>query len=128
MGQVDRRDCFTSIFFRIFEKFNTFFSSPFLLFSPFASFLVFLFASVSSYLGIFSPFPLFPSLSLPITMVFLRLTVKIFPRDPLPGSTVTLSNKPAIFLLPIEKPEELNLGGLASQIQEKWSYLHPDLE
>jgi hypothetical protein len=58
-------------------------------------------------------------------MVFLRLTIKVF-QDQLLPSSVT-QQKPGIFLLPIENPEEINLGGLASQIQKKWSYLHPEL-
>jgi hypothetical protein len=64
-------------------------------------------------------------------MVFLRLTVKIFPPDQLdqlPASSVTVPKKPSVFLLPIEDPEIITLGGLASQIQEKWGYLHPDLK
>jgi hypothetical protein len=59
-------------------------------------------------------------------MVFLRLTVKIYPTEQLPTSAEPI--KPGVFLLPIEDPETLSLGGLASQIQERWSYLHPDLE
>lgn len=85
-------------------------------------------------------------------MVFLRLTVKIFPRDQVSAGSITSwsrsllggkthsddsnqapaasvpAKKPGIFLLPIEKPDEINLGALAGLIQEKWSHLHPDLE
>lgn len=86
-------------------------------------------------------------------MVFLRLTVKIYPRDQLPtntssnwargflggskaqsddssqgAATSATAKRPGVFLLPIEKPEEIKLGALAGLIQEKWSALHPDLE
>ena len=60
-------------------------------------------------------------------MVFIRLTVKIFPRQQVHATSVT-AKKPGIFLLPIEDPERVTLGGLVGLIQEKWRYLHPDLE
>ncbi|PYI12685.1 hypothetical protein BO78DRAFT_381837 [Aspergillus sclerotiicarbonarius CBS 121057] len=79
-------------------------------------------------------------------MVFLRLRVKVYPREqvaPTPsfsfrailgdrdrddasrstnGST---AGKPATFLLVLEKPEEITMGGLAGLIQEKWKKLRP---
>jgi hypothetical protein len=38
------------------------------------------------------------------------------------------SKKPGIFLLVLEKPEDVTLGGLAGMIQDHWAKLHPDLE
>lgn len=91
-------------------------------------------------------------------MVFLRLTVKIYPREQLQaqssfsfrsllgdrdGSTSTRSSvgvgansngsgvsgiKPVSFLLVLEDPGEVTLGGLAGMIQEKWAKLRPDAE
>ncbi|CAG8890521.1 unnamed protein product [Penicillium egyptiacum] len=86
-------------------------------------------------------------------MVFLRLSIKVFPREQLSsssssswgrtflgarkttnddcsqGSAVsTTLKKPGIFLLVLEHPEEVSLGGLAGMIQEHWGKLHPELE
>jgi hypothetical protein len=36
--------------------------------------------------------------------------------------------KPGIFLLVLDKPEDVTLGGLAGMIQDHWTKLHPDLE
>lgn len=54
-------------------------------------------------------------------MVFLRLTVKVYPRNP----NAPRTGSPASFLLPVENPEDTSLGGLASLIQEKWKKLRP---
>jgi hypothetical protein len=86
-------------------------------------------------------------------MVFLRLSIKVFPREQLSsssssswgrtllgarkttnddssqGSAVsTTLKKPGVFLLVLEHPEEVSLGGLAGMIQEHWAKLHPELE
>ena len=86
-------------------------------------------------------------------MVFLRLSVKVFPRDQLASNSSSswgrslpftrksvnddssqgsaassTSKKPGIFLLVLEKPEDVTLGGLAGMIQDHWGKLHPDLE
>lgn len=86
-------------------------------------------------------------------MVFLRLSIKVYPREQLSsnsssswgrtflgarkttnddssqGSAVsTTLKKPGVFLLVLEHPEEVSLGGLAGMIQEKWANLHPELE
>lgn len=80
-------------------------------------------------------------------MVFLRLSIKVFPPDQLnssssygrtfPGARKTTNNvsnqeptlkKPGVFLLVLEHPEEVSLGGLADMIQEHWGKLHPELE
>ncbi|KAJ6008787.1 hypothetical protein N7522_003803 [Penicillium canescens] len=86
-------------------------------------------------------------------MVFLRLSVKVFPRDQLASNSSSswgrslpftrksvnddssqasaasaTSKKPGIFLLVLEKPEDVTLGGLAGMIQDHWAKLHPDLE
>lgn len=66
-------------------------------------------------------------------LVFMRLTVKIFPQDPINPrlgavrSSVT-AKKPGVFLLPIENPDQVTLRTLAGLIRDKWAYLHPDLE
>lgn len=86
-------------------------------------------------------------------MVFLRLSIKVFPREQVasssnsswgrsllggrksitddssqgPAASATLK-KPGVFLLVIKNPEELPLGGLAGMIQEHWGKLHPELE
>ncbi|KAL2214986.1 hypothetical protein M432DRAFT_152777 [Thermoascus aurantiacus ATCC 26904] len=76
-------------------------------------------------------------------MVFLRLTVKVLPREQLPSTSSTFlrsilgdrkddadasAAKPATFLLVLRNPEEVTLGGLAGMIQEKWKKLRPDAE
>lgn len=85
------------------------------------------------------------------TMVFLRLSIKVFPREQLAPSSSsgwsllggrksntddssqgsaasTVLKKPGVFLLVLEHPEEVSLGGLAGMIQEHWAKLHPELE
>ena len=82
-------------------------------------------------------------------MVFLRLRVKVYPREQVtPPSSFSLRSilgdrdrddasrntngstvgKPATFLLVLEKPEEITLGGLAGMIQDKWKKLRPKAE
>ncbi|KAJ9323604.1 hypothetical protein DTO027B5_4545 [Paecilomyces variotii] len=80
-------------------------------------------------------------------MVFLRLTVKILPREQIqPALSLFRSllperkddsdrngngganGKPASFLLVLEHPDEVTLGGLAGMIQAKWKKLRPDAE
>ncbi|KAJ5502581.1 hypothetical protein N7463_005455 [Penicillium fimorum] len=86
-------------------------------------------------------------------MVFLRLSVKVYPREQLSSSSSsswgrtllgarkstnddssqgsgvsTTMKKPGVFLLVLEHPEEVSLGGLAGMIQEHWGKLHPELE
>ena len=84
-------------------------------------------------------------------MVFLRLTVKIYPREQLQStssfsfrailgdrgsdrddsdrtSSGSASRKPASFLIVLESPEEVTLGGLAGMIQDKWRKLRPNAE
>ncbi|KAL2830370.1 hypothetical protein BJY01DRAFT_227326 [Aspergillus pseudoustus] len=79
-------------------------------------------------------------------MVFLRLTVKVFPRDQTPASNTfslrsflgdrdrddsnrnasgTAAGKPASFLIVLENPEDVTLGGLAGMIKDKWEKLRP---
>ncbi|THC93555.1 hypothetical protein EYZ11_006982 [Aspergillus tanneri] len=81
-------------------------------------------------------------------MVFLRLTVKVYPREQLQSSSSFIrsflgdrdrdesnrsssapgNGKPASFLLALENPEEVTLGGLSGMIQEKWAKLRPNAE
>ncbi|KAL1874195.1 bifunctional endoribonuclease/protein kinase ire1 [Paecilomyces lecythidis] len=81
-------------------------------------------------------------------MVFLRLTVKILPREQIQSTSSSLfrsflperkddsdkngnggaNGKVASFLLVLERPEEVTLGGLAGMIQAKWRKLRPDAE
>lgn len=84
-------------------------------------------------------------------MVFLRLTVKIYPREQIqPTSSFSFrsilgdrssdrddagrnslgstAGKPASFLLVLQNPEEVTLGGLAKMVQEKWRKLRPNAE
>ncbi|RHZ46326.1 uncharacterized protein CDV56_100739 [Aspergillus thermomutatus] len=82
-------------------------------------------------------------------MVFLRLTVKVYPREQTQssssfsirsflgdrdrdassqGSSGPTAGKPASFLLVLENPEEVTLGGLAGMIREKWAKLRPGAE
>ncbi|KAJ5115346.1 hypothetical protein NUU61_001105 [Penicillium alfredii] len=84
-------------------------------------------------------------------MVFLRLQVKVFPREQVPsgpsffrsilgkdndrsrdengrGNLVSAGGRSASFLIVLMQPEEVTLGGLAGMIQEKWKKLHPTLE
>lgn len=95
----------------------------------------------------------FAAYSIIDTMVFLRLSIKVYPREQLSsnsssswgrtflgarkttnddssqGSAVsTTLKKPGVFLLVLEHPEEVSLGGLAGMIQEHWAKLHPELE
>ncbi|KAL2852963.1 hypothetical protein BJX68DRAFT_233633 [Aspergillus pseudodeflectus] len=77
-------------------------------------------------------------------MVFLRLTVKVYPRDQAPPSSTfsfrsilgdrddssrngssAASGKPASFLIVLEHPEDVTLGGLAGMIKSKWEKLRP---
>ncbi|KAL2802229.1 hypothetical protein BJX63DRAFT_415611 [Aspergillus granulosus] len=79
-------------------------------------------------------------------MVFLRLTIKVYPRDQVPASNTfslrsflgdrdrddssrsasgSAAGKPASFLIVLEKPEEVTLGGLAGMIKDKWEKLRP---
>ncbi|KAL3496521.1 hypothetical protein BJX62DRAFT_193441 [Aspergillus germanicus] len=77
-------------------------------------------------------------------MVFLRLTVKVYPRDQAPPSNTfsfrsilgdrddssrngssTAGGKPASFLIVLEHPEDVTLGGLAGMIKSKWEKLRP---
>jgi hypothetical protein len=81
-------------------------------------------------------------------MVFIRLTVKILPREQLP-STSSFSirsllgdrnkddadkngngaaGKPVSFLIPLQDPDDVTLGALAGMIQEKWKKLRPEAE
>ncbi|KAI2953832.1 hypothetical protein CBS147352_4480 [Aspergillus niger] len=84
-------------------------------------------------------------------MVFLRLRVKVYPREqvaPTPsfsfrsilgdrdrdrddasrGTNGSSGGKPVAFLLVLEKPEDITLGGLAGLIQDKWRKLRPNAE
>ncbi|KAL5336317.1 hypothetical protein BJX70DRAFT_400818 [Aspergillus crustosus] len=82
-------------------------------------------------------------------MVFLRLTVKVYPRDQTPTtnsfsfrallgdrerddasrtSSSTTTGKPASFLIVLENPEDVTLGGLAGMIRGKWRKLRPGVE
>lgn len=84
-------------------------------------------------------------------MVFLRLTVKIFPReqqsssssfslrsilgdrgsdreDATRASNATSAGKPASFLLVLTKPQDVSLGALAGMIRDKWVKLRPSAE
>ncbi|KAL4941694.1 glycosyl hydrolase family 76-domain-containing protein [Aspergillus oleicola] len=82
-------------------------------------------------------------------MVFLRLTVKVYPRDQAPPSNTfsfrsllgdrerddvsrtsssTTVGKPASFLIVLENSEDVTLGGLAGMIREKWRKLRPNVE
>lgn len=79
-------------------------------------------------------------------MVFLRLTVKIYPPEQIQASSsfslrsilssddaarnssAVPAGKPANFLLVLQNPEDVTLGGLAKMIQEKWTKLRPTVE
>ncbi|GFF60257.1 hypothetical protein IFM62136_04519 [Aspergillus lentulus] len=81
-------------------------------------------------------------------MVFLRLTVKVYPREQTQSSSSfsirsflgdrdrdassqnsgPTGGKPASFLLVLENPEEVTMGGLAGMIREKWAKLRPNAE
>ncbi|RLL96320.1 hypothetical protein CFD26_106325 [Aspergillus turcosus] len=81
-------------------------------------------------------------------MVFLRLTVKVYPREQTQSSSSfsirsflgdrdrdassqnsgPTAGKPASFLLVLENPEEVTMGGLAGMIREKWAKLRPSAE
>lgn len=72
-------------------------------------------------------------------MVFLRLTVKVLPRElPKPawqrnGDTDNAADdtpvgKTITFLVPVPDPESVSLGALAGLIQEKWKKLRPTAE
>jgi hypothetical protein len=73
-------------------------------------------------------------------MVFLRLTVKVYPREQLsaaftPASSLGegagrkghgIATKPVSFLMVLQRPEEVTLAILAGLIQEKWLKLRPN--
>lgn len=79
-------------------------------------------------------------------MVFLRLTVRILPRDQVaitPSSSIRsilsdpsgkedadssndAAGKAVSFLLVLQNSEEVTLGSLAGMIQEKWKKLRPE--
>jgi hypothetical protein len=80
-------------------------------------------------------------------MVFLRLTVNILPREQIQSAPSIFrsflperkddsdkngnggaNGKPASFLLVLEHPDEVTLGGLAGMIQAKWKKLRPEAE
>lgn len=78
-------------------------------------------------------------------MVFLRLEVKVFPREQAPSSPGLLRSlignngdrardeaiapkKFASFLLAVDKPEDTTLGDLACMILDEWHLLRPDQE
>ncbi|KAL4929176.1 uncharacterized protein BDV17DRAFT_290830 [Aspergillus undulatus] len=85
-------------------------------------------------------------------MVFLRLTVKVYPREQAPPSntfsfrsflgdrgdrekddasrtsSTAAAGKPASFLIVLENSEDVTLGGLAGMIREKWRKLRPGVE
>jgi hypothetical protein len=72
-------------------------------------------------------------------MVFLRLTVKVLPRErPRPAwqpngdtddaSANTPTGKTIAFLVPVRDPESVSLGALGGLIQEKWKKLRPNAE
>lgn len=78
-------------------------------------------------------------------MVFLRLEVKVFPREQVassPGLFRSLmgnngdrardeagaQKKFTSFLLAVPKPEDVTLGDLASMILDEWHVLRPDQE
>lgn len=78
-------------------------------------------------------------------MVFLRLEVKVFPREQAPSSPGLFRslignsgdrardesiapNKYASFLLAVDKPEDVTLGDLACMILDEWRILRPDHE
>lgn len=72
-------------------------------------------------------------------MVFLRLTVKVLPRER-PASAwqqngdtgIATANastgKTIAFLVPIPDPDNVSLGALGGLIQEKWKKLRPNAE
>ncbi|KAJ5648741.1 hypothetical protein N7490_005113 [Penicillium lividum] len=72
-------------------------------------------------------------------MVFLRLEVRVYPPEQLPGflrsilpgkrpeSDETNKQKPfAGLLLTLEKPEDLSMGDLGRLIKQKWEAIHPN--
>ncbi|KNG87104.1 conserved serine-rich protein [Aspergillus nomiae NRRL 13137] len=68
-------------------------------------------------------------------MVFIRLIVKVYPREqlsrpfPTPKRKPTEpETKPASFLLAIPNPEAITLGQLAGLIRSKWTKLRPNAE
>lgn len=74
-------------------------------------------------------------------MVFLRLTIKVLPRERLSNGTSIERDKDAgagvngvpsgktiTFLVPVADPEHVTLGALAGLIQNKWSQLRPNAE
>ncbi|KAJ1716041.1 conserved serine-rich protein [Aspergillus flavus] len=72
-------------------------------------------------------------------MVFIRLIVKVYPREQLsrpyptpnrkpPTTSSEHETKPASFLLALPNPEETSLGELARLIRSKWAKLRPNAE
>ncbi|KAE8370343.1 hypothetical protein BDV27DRAFT_119647 [Aspergillus caelatus] len=72
-------------------------------------------------------------------MVFIRLIIKVYPREqlsrPFPtpnrksfNTTTESETKPASFLLALPNPEEITLGQLAGLIRSKWTKLRPNAE
>lgn len=90
--------------------------------------------------------PSVQSVTVAFVMVFLRLTVKIYPPEQIQSnssfsfrsilssddagrnSSGAPAGKPASFLLVLENPEDVTLGGLAKMIQAKWTKLRPNAE
>ncbi|KAE8356675.1 hypothetical protein BDV28DRAFT_126718 [Aspergillus coremiiformis] len=62
-------------------------------------------------------------------MVFLRLVIKVYPRDQLSQNRdARVATTPASFLVALPNPEEITLGQLARIIRAKWTKLRPNAE
>lgn len=63
-------------------------------------------------------------------MVFLRLTVKVYPPESLQNMDDVESSaaKPVSFLLVLDNSEDVTLAGLAGLIQKQWKTLRPNAE
>lgn len=63
-------------------------------------------------------------------MVFLRLTVKVYPPECLQNRDDIESSpaKPVSFLLVLDNSEDVTLAGLAGLIQKQWKTLRPNAE